>query len=203
MRQRSRLIIVLLATVYWVAGCTPVPNDDPKPTPTVTVAPSPSPSPTDTEPVDDVPEPAPLPLPEYPSDLTLEDTAENAVRAADYFVEVVNYTQSTGDKAPLQWHANDTCRTCANLLEELESLYADGGYIVGNSLTYSDTSTSRTDDGLAWIVRGVMRSEDGSQVSGDGTTKQLRGQSAEHYRVGVQAIEDRWIILEMAFGKAP
>src|SRR5699024_770201 len=118
MGRWGRVAVTLLAVLVGSVGCAGEPGElDGSPE---VADPSVSPVPADpveaeepVEPEDPVEvTPEPLPLPEYPEDLTEEDSAANALLAAEYFLELMNYIQSTGDVEPFAAVAADSCGSC-------------------------------------------------------------------------------------------
>src|SRR5690625_3411988 len=118
MRQRGQMGILVFAALVGLANCAgAAPEPPPSEPPAPTVSPSVSPSEDPEEPGEEAPSPEPLPLPDYPEDLTAEDTAENAILAAEYFLELMNYAQSTGDSDLFEDASLPTCETCARMVD--------------------------------------------------------------------------------------
>lgn len=203
MRQRSRIAVFLLASLLWVAGCAGEPESgDPEtspPAPT-TGAPSPeTPDPAVSEPEDGTPTPEPLPLPEYPQDLTNEDTAENAVLAAEYFIELMNYIQSTGDVGPFEEVAAPSCASCERYVARVVQLYGHGGFSVGNYTSLENVIAARTKDGIAWEVTSDWRIDEGFRYdTTQDSTHELDETLLPGRRIGVQLHEGQWWILALA-----
>src|SRR5699024_7654535 len=151
MWQRGGIALVA-AMLVGMAACAGVPGADP-PATDVT-----SPPPLNAPP--GVPPPSPLPLPPSPEELRAEDTAQNAALAAEHFVALMNYAHSTGDVAPLQEISAPTCTPCHTFIADVEDLYGDGGYAVGNVVSLGEHAASRMDDGT-WRVTVDWNLSDG------------------------------------------
>src|SRR5699024_12463224 len=80
---------------------------------------------------------------------TAEDTAENAILAAEYFLELMNYIQSTGDVAPFEEVAAQSCESCEKFIATQTDRYECGGFLVGNRGRLLSPIGERTSDGLA------------------------------------------------------
>lgn len=203
MRRRSQTIVFALASLLGVAACTGVPETDipdaPVPFVTADVEEPPPPGSPETAPPDNVPTPEPLPLPEYPEDLTAEDTAENAVRAAEYFLDLMNYIQSTGHVEPFEEVAADSCASCDRFIERINDLYQGGGFSTGNYIQMAEPLAERTEDGFAWVVVSDWIVSDGLRHSPNPEkVVELEGATLEQHRVGAQLIEGSWRILAFA-----
>src|SRR5699024_11054775 len=159
MRQRGQLGFLVFAALFGLAGCADAAPGLPQSEPPVPAdAPSVSQPEDPEDPEEEVPTPEPLPLPDYPEDLTAEDTAENAILAAEYFLELMNYIQSTGDVAPFEEVAAQSCESCERYVDKIEALYKEGGFSVGNYTLMRDAQAGRTNDGLAWEVHSDWKS---------------------------------------------
>jgi len=203
MRQRSRWGFLVLAVLVGLAGCSGAlegegsESDEPVDAPSVEASEVEGPVPEEAE--VDVPTPEPLPLPDYPKDLTDEDTAENAILAAEYFLELMNYIQSTGDVAPFEEVAAQSCGSCQRYIEKVERLYEEGGFSVGNHTQMRDAFAARTGDGLAWEVYSDWEIDDGFRYNISRVeVVELKGTTIEGRRIGVQFIDGEWRILALA-----
>lgn len=148
-------------------------------------------------------EPEPLELPEYPLDLELKDTADNAVRAAEYFIELMNYAQSTGDVGPYEEVSAGGCTSCHGFIGAVEDIYAPGGFSVGNYLEVTSVTAHRTEDGLAWEVVADMDISDGFRhMPGESEgTVFVSAREIPGRRIGAYLQDGQWWMLIMARGK--
>lgn len=196
--------VVGLAAIMALAGCSASPEDA-EPAPTVTVAeplPEPVPEPSEEtggEAPSPVATPEPLPLPEYPADLTLEDTADNALIAAEYFLELMNYIQSTGDVGPFQEVSADSCSSCADFIERQRVRYESGGFSNGQQAYLKAPQVERTSDGLAWVVTANIEVMKGIRY--DGNVKEFTEVEADllaRFRIATQLFVNEWKMLALA-----
>ncbi len=192
--------ILVFAALVGLANCAgAAPEPPPSEPPAPTVSPSVSPSEDPEEPGEEAPFPEPLPLPDYPEDLTAEDTAENAILAAEYFLELMNYIQSTGDVAPFEAVAAESCTSCDRYVDKVEALYEAGGFSVGNYTQMRDARVGRTSDGLAWEVHSDWEINDGFRYeAARDEVVRLEGARLEGRRIGVQSIDGEWRVLALA-----
>lgn len=203
MRQRSRILSFTLATLLIVVGCSGAPAPS-SPSPSSPPSPSVSESspPTAPEPsssTDAVPPPAPLPFPEYPDALTAEDTAENAILAAQYFIELINYMQSTGDTEQFEEVSLPSCNFCERSASRYRERKSAGGVLVGGEISVDGLQSERTIDQLAWEVTGDWFIDAALLTSETGAAEQIIDEEIlKNHRMGVQLVESRWMLLEVA-----
>lgn len=211
MRQRRRHLILTLVAALAVTGCAGESNSDlpPPQTPLETASPTGGSSEDESPSVDgsgaseatETPTPEPLPLPDYPADLTAEDTAENAVIAAEYFLDLMNYIQSTGDVAVFEEVSADSCQSCRRFIDNTDEIYAQGGFSVGNYAEMRSPIASKTEDDLAWVVVADWTIGTGQRVlGGEEGYVDIPGNFLENHRLGVQLIEGEWKMLTFAMG---
>lgn len=187
MWQRIALIAAVLMTT---AACADEPGAGrPQPSATGVASPQPNQSPNPS-----VPPPRPLPLPTSPQELQPEDTAQNAALAAEHFVALMNYAHSTGDVGPLQEISAPTCTPCHTFIADVEDLYGDGGYAVGNVVSLGDPASSRVEDG-AWHITVDWNLSDGVRVPADGETILLEPITLPEQRIAVELREGAWVYL--------
>src|SRR5690625_975942 len=196
MRRRCTGITLALAALLTAAACSGAPGPTaPDPTvpepPATAVQSPPRPSPS-------VPPPEPLPSPPYPPDLTGEDSEENAVRAAEYFVALMNYAHSTGDTAPLRQVSAGSCEPCHAFITDVEDLYDDGGYAVGNVVSLGEPAPSRSMDGNAWEVAVDWNLSAGVRVPAEGETIDLEPLTLADQRLAVGLEGGEWVYLLFA-----
>lgn len=190
----------MFAALFGLAGCANAAPEPPRAEPPVpTDSPSVSPSEDLEDPEEEVPTPEPLPLPDYPEDLTAEDTAENAILAAEYFLELMNYIQSTGDVAPFEEVAAQSCESCERYVERQKERYRAGGFSNGNHASMNSPRASRTGDGIAWVVAADWTITDGTRYDAEENgLKHIPGNKLMGHRMGVQLIESEWKMLTFA-----
>lgn len=205
MRRWGRVVVISLAVLVGLAGCAGESGE--LDAPAEVVAPPVSPAPADSVEAEDpkVPEdpvavtPEPLPLPEYPDDLTEEDTAANALLAAEYFLELMNYIQSTGDVEPFAAVAAQSCDSCEKFIRLVEDEHENDVFTVGNHAVMENPRVKRTGDGLAWVVTADWQISSG--IIFDRKKQHARDVGSATFvdhRLGVQLIDDSWKMLVFA-----
>lgn len=206
MGQRRRFVVLSLVSLLWMTSCSGEPAET-EPSPVVSSSPTeigestPDPSPT-AEPTDSgdegVPEPEPLPLPDVPDDLAPEDTAENAIRAAEYFVDLINYMLSTGDTTQFQALSIPVCEPCERIVKLQHDRQDKNGYLVGNLLSFEGLEAERTTDDLAWVVHGDLETSDGFEVIDGDVENHVSALQEKGYRIAVQLVDGTWMLLTFA-----
>lgn len=201
MRQRGQIRILVFAALFGLASCTSAAPEIPdSESPAPTVSPSVSPSEDQENPGEEAPTPEPLPLPDYPEDLTAEDTAENAILAAEHFIDLMNYTQSSGDTGAFAEIVLEQCKTCERFIDLQTDRYAAGGYLVGNFITLEDAEVRRSESGKAWEVASTWQVSDGvKQESANSVKTEVPGRT-EEMRIAVALVNKKWVVVEIAFG---
>ena len=122
------VVIVLLVGV--LTGC----NDDPEPkiadptdTPSTAVT-SPSTTPSTPTPTPTGPVEPPMPA------AAGENSDAGAEAFVGYYIDVFNFSESTGDTALLETLATDHCTACAGYVDAIRRTYDGGGRIEGGQL---------------------------------------------------------------------
>lgn len=120
----------LAAALVLLVGCS---DDEPRPPPTPTAptstAGSPTPSPTPTGPVE----------PTMPPEAAGEDAAA-AEAFVEYFWEMSNYAQATGDVQGLRRLGAPGCAACKGGADGIERVYSKGGSMNGGELRVTQVS---------------------------------------------------------------
>src|SRR5699024_9059847 len=200
-RQRGQLGFLVFAALFGLAGCADAAPGLPQSEPPVPAdSPSVSQPEDPADPEEEVPTPEPLPLPDYPEDLTAEDTAENAILAAEYFLELMNYAQSSGDAEPFKAVVLEQCKTCERFVSLLVDRSRAGGFLYGNMITIDDAKARRTKSGKAWEVASTWQVSDGVKQDSAGSAKTEVPGRTEEMRVAVALVDKKWALVEIAHG---
>jgi len=126
---RPLLLALLPAVALGVSAC----GDDPiKPAPLTPAPTSASPSPTATS--ADPATPPPLPA------AAKKQTVAGAKAFAEYYWEMVNYAQASGEVDPLVALASPTCEGCRGGTDGLRRFFDAGGKVVGGVYSTSNVS---------------------------------------------------------------
>lgn len=169
-----------------VAGCSddsPDPQIAPTPTDTSSAASTATPDPTPTGPVE----------PTLPPEAEGTDAAA-AEAFVEFYWEMVNYAQATGDVIGLRGLGSEACEACAGGLESIVETYDRGGSISGGVVTVANADareiTSRV--GRAYVVEIAVETTDQVvEIPGD-KGKRNQGGSLRMQFV-VQSIDGTWL----------
>lgn len=162
----------LLFVLAVLAGCSgddePVTLPDASPT-----APAESPStesPTAT--------PAPTPTVEPPAEPpNAHEYSEEGVEAfTRYAIDVINYAYQTNDVTPLEQIMTADCETCANTVENITDLSAQGSYVDGGQMVVEHVSPQQPTEGVrpGAVVDVVITAS--KTISRQGTTIESRSE---------------------------
>ncbi|NOV97137.1 DUF6318 family protein [Isoptericola halotolerans] len=125
-----------------LAGCT---GPEPAPDPGTTAEAAPSPSATAAE---SSPTPSPTPVvvaPERPAAMD-DDGYEGAEAAAVYFQLLDTYMMKTGDTTEWEAMSHPECNTCANRLEQAQTIAANGDRFEGGETSVQVLHTYEQDE---------------------------------------------------------
>jgi hypothetical protein len=115
-RRAALGLLGLVLTCGSLVGCQS--NPEPPPIEAASSSPSPSPSPAD----------APPTLP-----AEANGTSEAAAKAfVRHYIELVNYAMRTGDTGDLSSLSDPACGSCAEVVQNVDELYTDGGHLEGD-----------------------------------------------------------------------
>lgn len=156
--MRTPLLIASTAlTAALIAGCG---ENDPAPRP----SPTPSPTASSTGRV----------APPLPPAATAH-TKAGAIAFVRHYIDLINYTQATGDTKPIHALEKPSCTSCASVRSHIAKTYSGGGWIRGGTLRITGLSA------LPGAARGgynvdvavtatpqTVRSADGSTSSNSG-----------------------------------
>ncbi|MCW2759475.1 MAG: hypothetical protein JWO46_3221 [Nocardioidaceae bacterium] len=117
MRASLTRLAVALALAVSLAGCG---GANPKPSPVVESSATPSPSASG--------------APTMPAEAKGTD-AEAAKAFVQHYLAVLSYATSTGDVSDLKRLGLDSCKSCQNVIAEIERLYGVGGSASGEGYT--------------------------------------------------------------------
>lgn len=159
MRSRSLCATVTIAALaaLTTAACSAAPSPAPGPTSheaSVTTEPVASEPPRSTPPV---PTPTPMPtwpmavaLPSPPPEMSRDDEV-GAVAAAEYFLELYTYTESSQDIGPWSAMSHSECIYCASVLGDVAA-QASAGHITHSAPMVVTSRTVRKLNPLAYAI---------------------------------------------------
>lgn len=133
----------------------------------------------------DVPTPPELDQPVPPEDMGVDDRA-GAAAAAEFFFAVLDFARTTGDTRLLESLSSPDCNYCASMLETIESLSADGGWIRSTGFVLDDIRVQYTDDGAGYLVRFVLDVPELTVYYGDGTQEVIEAASHPDFALSIR-----------------
>lgn len=154
------------------------------------------------EPIESSSEPAPPststtaePTPTGPVEPTLPAEAAQPTRAGalafvDYYWDVVNYAQHTGDVGPLKRISETNCSGCNGGIRYITKVYDRGGRIVGGDFDLVRATPGRTPSG-AWHVSTRVH-VDRSKTTGAGDLDQVSRSGELEFLFGLENTGDAW-----------
>lgn len=178
-------VLALLALV----GCgADVPVADHTPSSTMQeLTPTPSPSPTL-----DLTR-----LPERP-DAMSEPTADGALAAATYVLQLYGYTFASGDTAPWRAITLDTCSFCSKVAETVEEIEASGDRSSGSTMTVDSTRSVEISEDR-WFAVDLQVTQGPSQRF-DGDDEIVSSDPGGRYRaVFALSWSEGWRVDQMGF----
>lgn len=147
-----------------------------------------------------VPEQSPYPKPERPAAMD-DDGEDGAIAAAEYFIELYNYVQSTGEVSALEEISSDQCRSCSNLTERIKEIYSSGGYAVGGEVSMSELTVAPTQDAIGYEIEYQQHVSEMVICSDSDSLETLRSASFEGARIAVSNFDGRWFLIEILAGR--
>lgn len=98
------------------------------------------------------------------------DDLDGAKAAARYFIELYPYVYNTGDLDVWRAMSHPECVFCASVVENVEELHADGGYLVGGGVAFESVTGHAPVEGNEFhTVDMTLRQEDGTRYASDGS----------------------------------
>lgn len=155
---------------------------------------------TDTGPTGEPPE---VEAPEVPPEMEADD-ATGAAAATWYFLELYDYTRASGDTALWEAMVTDDCGWCATVVDQVDQVYADGGYITGEGLSY-DISLAEVElpsENPHYVVRLDATEAPFQIVRGDGSVVDREGQALEPLAVGLEYSDGSFRVVGVNFDAA-
>ena len=139
--RRSVAVLAGLACLVALAGCNSNPSPSPLPSSSPSASPSESPSPTP---------------PTMPAEAkgTSEASAKAFVR---YYIDVLNFAGPAGDARRLIELSDKSCAACYAIIELIEQVHSDGGYIRGDGWTIQSMNTVSIDSGKRPVLDAQVR----------------------------------------------
>ena len=183
-----RVALAALVALGGLAACDGDPEPeiaDPTSSPT---APSASPVSETTSPTaSSGPEEPPLPA-------TATENSDLGARAfAAYWIQLVNYAQSTGDVKALKSASDRRCDGCTGLVEAIEEPYLNGGHIEGGEFRVGEFRELPPDFGADWGGFATGRVDPQTVVNASGDVERSSG-SKIHVYAYLSWSSDHWVM---------
>ncbi len=157
------------------------------PSPTVVV-------PSSTEPSVVVPTLAPVP-PE-----AMVQTPEGAVAFLQWWVQMYNYVELTGETELITTHSEPGCTFCSNFIEDIQPIYDTGGRIEVDAPTVFENIRPNPITAEGYLVLQFDASAGATRsYQSDGTLVDEAGSTATPlpFIAGVQWVVDHWVITDL------
>nr|WP_299164947.1 DUF6318 family protein [uncultured Arthrobacter sp.] len=122
--------------------------------PSATPTPTPSPASADGPAVN-------IPVPEKPA-LADENTVEGLEAFTEWWFELGNYAVITGNSAPWIAETDPGCKNCSALVDSVNRSHADGGWVVGGSVTVETFDSKFRETTQGSVASFVTMSQDAS-----------------------------------------
>lgn len=182
---RTAWIVACAVVALAVSGCTGEP--EPARTRDPVVSPTASPSPQPTRP----PRPE---LPEQPAAMS-EGTADGAVAAATYYLELDRFAFATGDAGPLRAMSADSCVYCNEVIAEVERALAEGMLTERDPYEVLASSAVEVSDG-EWFNAELRVRQGEIRVLGDDGSVLMREPGGAEFRVllALSRVDERWTV---------
>lgn len=197
--MRSGLIACVLVSALALTGCT----DSAEPAPKTQSSESAASSSSDATPADQTAsseeatpeETEPVP-PVYPTGID-SFTEENAIKFADYFIEVINYATQTGDIALLDEYSGDTCTFCSGWSQAVAETHSEESRIENFHLSSDATPTVSDQSDSTIILKMRIKRNEYWIVSSDGTKDDTTDASLRDRYLALNYDDGKWTVYEM------
>lgn len=180
----TRLGTALAGAALLLAGCA----DDGEPRSDPTWSPTAVPESPSTSPADAATKPA---LP----DAATKATKAGAEAFIQYYWDLINYAEVTGDVKPLRRTSGSSCDGCNDGIRAIRKHYRNGGHIMGGEyrVTIKSTEHAKVEDNAAVVIGAqiTVSSAEQSVINGDGTTRMVKPGSSE-WTLAVLWNGDHW-----------
>lgn len=179
MKLMRAAVLPLLALLV-LGGCS---GDDPEPK----FEPAPSSAPTATDPTQSPTGPVEPTLPAEAE----ADTKTGAEAFVRYWIERVNFAQSTGVTGKLERLNDVRCSGCRGVVEAIDAAYTTGGRIEGGEWSAGRLRELPVDYGADWAAFAHAQTESQRVFGADGHTTKYSGAAFKLF-VYVAWTDDAW-----------
>lgn len=180
----TRLGTALAAAALLLAGCA----DDGEPRSDPTWSPTAVPESPSTSPADAATKPA---LP----DAATKATKAGAEAFIQYYWDLINYAEVTGQVKPLLRISGSNCGGCNDGMAAIRKHYRSGGHITGGGydVTFKSTEVAKVEDDAAYVIGAeiTVASREQTVINGDGSSRTSKPGSSDWTLVVLWA-DDHW-----------
>lgn len=182
-------MVVTVASMLALAGCTGESEDPPTTPPATSAAPSPSETPSPT------PTPDAATPPERP-DMSVVDAA-TAEAVARYFLELYPYVYATGDLTEWKALSHPECIFCASVITNVEEMVAAGNTASGGEIE-ADINAAEITAGT-FAVTGHATQRPGFEYDSSGATSDESAGGTYEVALNVVGDPSGWLIRAVEF----
>lgn len=192
-RRRSLPLVCALAVVLGLGACDP--GDDPTdPGTTVSGETTEPTTPESSEtPSGEIPTPPEVDQPVPPEEMGVDDR-EGAAAAAEFFFAVLDYARTTGDTRLLEALSSEDCDYCASMLDTINGLSEDGGWIRSAGFVLEDIRVQYADDGEGYLVRFVLSVPELTVFYGDGSQEVIEAATHPNFALATRWSGDGFVV---------
>lgn len=158
-----------------------------------TTATQPATSSSSESPSAEVPTPPELEQPVPPADVAVDDRA-GAAAMAEYFFAVLDYARTTNDTRLLESLSSPDCNYCSSMLQTIESLGGEGGWIRSTGFVLQDIRVQYLEDGEGYLVRFVLEVPDLTVYYGDGSEEVIEAATHPNFALATSWDGDGFVI---------
>lgn len=201
--MRSGLIACVLVSALALTGCT----DSAEPAPKTQSSESADPTSTDSSPGEQTTtseeatpeetEPAP---PAYPTGID-SFTEENAIKFAEFYIEVINYASQTGDTKLLDEFALDECDWCGTWKGSIEGVYSEGGLLRDYELSAASRPVEIEQTDITFVFTLDLETSTYSQLDSKGQTVETFTTSVFKRDLAASFVSGKWKFLGLGHFK--
>ena len=128
-----------------------------------------------------------------PAEIGVDDRA-GAAAAAEYFFAVLDHARTTGDTRLLESLSSPDCNYCLSMLQTIESLRADGGWILSAGFVLRDIRVQYGENGEGYLVRFVLEVPELTVYHGDGSEEVIEAATHPKFALATTWDGDGFII---------
>jgi len=141
----------------------------------------------------EVPSPPDLEQPVPPAEAGVDDRA-GAAAMAEHFFAALDYARTAGDTRLFESLSSPECDYCSSMLQTIESLSDDGGWIQSTGFVLRDIRVQNLENDEGYLVRFVLEVPDLTVYYGDGTEELIEAATHPDFALATRWIGDGFIV---------